>query len=103
MSIPGPRTIGDLLDGALDAYVSLSELAGESEDEWSYVDTLTRSWSDQIQAVASARRHEPVTGELGGAVDEAIREIGQISDRYRALDWLSTYPQVILLALGELA
>lgn len=103
MSSPGTQTIGDLLDGALDAYAVLAELAGESEDEWSYVDTLTRSWSEQIEVVASARGHEAADPELADAVDAASREIGQIRDRYRALDWLSTYPQVILLALGELA
>ena len=31
----------------------------------------------------------------------AIDEIGRISDPHRAIDWLSTFPQVVLLALGE--
>ena len=35
------------------------------------------------------------------AIDEAIVEIGSIADPHRAIDWLSTFPQVVLLAIGE--
>jgi hypothetical protein len=34
-------------------------------------------------------------------VERAVDEIGRISDPYRAVDWLSTFPQVVLTALGE--
>ena len=30
------------------------------------------------------------------AVDRAIDEIGRIDDPHRAIDWLSTFPQVVL-------
>ena len=36
------------------------------------------------------------------AVDRAIDEIDRITDPHRAIDWLSTFPQVVLLAIGEL-
>ncbi len=39
--------------------------------------------------------------EASEAVDRAIDEIGRIEDPHRAIDWLSTFPQVVLLALGE--
>ena len=35
------------------------------------------------------------------AIDRAIDEIGRISDPHRAIDWLSTFPQVVLIGLGE--
>jgi hypothetical protein len=35
------------------------------------------------------------------AIDAAVGEIARISDPHRAIDWLSTFPQVTLLALGE--
>ena len=34
------------------------------------------------------------------AIDRAIDEIGRIEDPHRAIDWLSTFPQVVLVALG---
>jgi hypothetical protein len=33
-------------------------------------------------------------------VHEAIAEIGLIADPHRAIDWLSTFPHVVALALG---
>ena len=30
-----------------------------------------------------------------------IAEVGLITDPHRAIDWLSTFPQVVLLAAGE--
>ena len=44
---------------------------------------------------------EPASDEISTAVDRAIEEIAQIADEHRAIDWLSTFPQVVLLALGE--
>ena len=38
---------------------------------------------------------------VGVAVDEAIAETRPIRDPYRAIDWLSTFPQVVLIAMGR--
>jgi len=35
------------------------------------------------------------------AVDRLIDEVGRIADAHRAIDWLSTFPQVLLAAMGE--
>jgi hypothetical protein len=35
------------------------------------------------------------------AIVRLIDEIGRISDPHRAIDWLSTFPQAALLALGD--
>jgi hypothetical protein len=34
------------------------------------------------------------------AVDTAIEEIALIADPHRAIDWLSTFPQIVRLALA---
>jgi hypothetical protein len=51
--------------------------------------------------VADARGDETTDPLVAAAIDGAIAEIGLISDPHRAIDWLSTFPQVVLLALGE--
>jgi hypothetical protein len=38
---------------------------------------------------------------VDAAVDAAIEEAGLITDPHRAIDWLSTFPQVVLLAVGS--
>jgi hypothetical protein len=35
------------------------------------------------------------------AVDTLEREADAIDDPHRAIDWLSTFPQLLLVALGE--
>ena len=39
----------------------------------------------------------------GPAIERAIAEIGRITDPHRAIDWLSTFPQVVLIAAGRAA
>lgn len=93
--------IVDLLARALDAYDTLTSLGEDVEDEWSYVNDLSTAWRERIDAVASARGDEPASPETVTAVDRLIDEVGRITDPHRAIDWLSTYPQVVLIALGE--
>ena len=79
-----------------------SELGEEIEDEWSYVTDLSDAWRTRLDAVAAPPRRRPrPPDEAGAAVDRAIDEIGRIEDPHRAIDWLSTFPQVVLVALGE--
>ena len=94
-------TTRDLIDRALDAYATLTELGEEIEDEWTYVTELSTSWRDRLDEVAGTRGVEPPDEAAAVAVDRAIVEIEAITDPHRAIDWLSTFPQVVLLALGE--
>ena len=95
------ETIRDVIDRALDAYTALTELGEDVEDEWTYVDELSAAWRDRLVEVTAARgEHAPQAG-TAAAIDRAIDEVGRISDPHRAIDWLSTFPQVVLLALGE--
>jgi hypothetical protein len=95
------RTADAAVSDALDAYATLAELGEDVEDEWTYVTELAATWRDRLEAVAAARAGEDLDGPTGVAIDRAIDEIALIDDPHRAIDWLSTFPQVVLLALGE--
>ena len=96
-----PETLQAVIDRALDAYSTLAELGEEVDDEWSYVNDLTDAWRQRMSEVSDRRGTQPAPDAVGAAVDRAIAEIGLIADPHRAIDWLSTFPQVVLLALGE--
>ena len=95
------ETLRDALDRALDAYSALGELGEEIEEEWSYVTELGDAWRARIEAVRGERGDEVATPAVIGALTRAIDEIGRIEDPHRAIDWLSTFPQVVLVAVGE--
>lgn len=90
-----------VIDRALEAYASLAELSEEIEDEWSYVNDLAEAWRARLTDLADRRAAEPVSDAVAAALERAAAEIALIEDPHRAIDWLSTYPQVVLLALGE--
>ena len=95
------ETISDALERALDAYTVLAELGEGIEDEWSYVNDLATAWRERLEAVADGDPDRILGDDVDAAIDRAIDEIGRITDPHRAIDWLSTFPQVTLLALGE--
>jgi hypothetical protein len=97
----GTSTVDAAVTRALDAYDALTGLGEEIEEEWSYVNDLATAWKDRLDEVASARAGVALPAEADVAIDRAIDEIGQIVDPHRAIDWLSTFPQVVLLALEE--
>ena len=94
-------SIATLLADALDAYEELEARGEEVEDEWTYVTDLEAAWRERLEAVIADRGDEAATPAMDAAVARAIDEIGRIRDPHRAIDWLSTYPQVVLLAIGE--
>ncbi len=94
------ETLHDALLDALDAYDRLSSLGEEIEDEWSYVTDLAAAWRDRLESLDAARGHEPA-GTTGPAIGRAIAQVDLIVDPHRAIDWLSTFPQVVLLAAGD--
>ena len=94
-------TIGDQALDALAAYEDLASLAEDIEDEWTYVNDLSAAWRERIEALIDERGTESVTTLEEAAISGAVDEIGRISDPHRAIDWLSTFPQIVLLTLGE--
>jgi hypothetical protein len=95
------ETIREAIDRAGDAYAALGEIGETIEDEWSYVTDLSEAWQARLDEVVSVRGAETLTPEGTAAIDRVIVEIGTIVDPHRAIDWLSTFPQVVLLALEE--
>lgn len=96
-----PATVAQAIDRVLTAYADLAQLGEEVEDEWSYVNDLAAAWRERLEAVADGDPDRSLGDDVDAAIDRAIDEIGRITDPHRAIDWLSTFPQVTLLALGE--
>jgi hypothetical protein len=96
-----PETIGAAIDGALETLEALATLGEEVEEEWQYVQDLADAWRDRLEAAAVERSEESLPPELGAAVIRVSAEAGLIEDPHRAIDWLSTLPQVVLAAIGE--
>jgi len=95
-------TVRDAVDRALAAYADLQAVAEEVEDEWMYIQDLTTAHGDRLEAIASADGDRELDPAVGAAVDAACDEISRITDRHRAIDWLSTFPSVVAIALvGE--
>lgn len=95
-----PTTIAALLATAIAAEEALAELGESIDDEWSYVNDLRQAWTDRLAEVAEGplgtRTAAPaITDAIGLAIEEA----GLVRDPHRAIDWLSTLPQVVLLAV----
>ena len=94
-------TVDEAIDRAISAYARLTEQAEEVEDEWSYVNDLSSAWRERLELAAGFRTGAPLDPAVDAAVDRLIDEVDRITDPHRAIDWLSTFPQVALLALGE--
>jgi len=95
------NTVDEAIERALEAYARLTERAEEIEDEWSYVNDLSSAWRDRLALVPGSSAGGPLDPAIDAAIDRLIDEADRITDPHRAIDWLSTFPQVALLALGE--
>jgi hypothetical protein len=96
-----PPTVAVAVERALAGLAALGEIGEGDEDAWSYVVDLVAAWRTRLEAVAAARGAERLTAEAATAIATALDEASRISDPYRAIDWCSTLPQVVLTALGE--
>jgi hypothetical protein len=95
------RTIPSIIERALEGYAALATVGEAVDEEWQYVTDLTTAWRARLSAIAAASDGAPAPPGSDRAVDLALDEIRLITDPHRAIDWLSTFPQVVLLALGE--
>jgi hypothetical protein len=94
------NSTADTVARAAEAYEDLAGLAETVEDEWQYVTDLVDAYLPSIRALAGADPGRALSGEAVAAVDEAIAEIALITDPHKAIDWLSTFPHLVGLALG---
>jgi hypothetical protein len=96
-----PDTVRSALGRALEALDGLQQLGEDVEDEWTYVNDLGEAWRGRLDEVVEAQGDDPLDDGRAAAVDRAIEEAGRIVDPHRAIDWLSTFPQIVLVAVGE--
>jgi hypothetical protein len=94
-------TVRASVDRALLALTALAERGESIAEEWQYVTDLEAAWRARLEEVAAARGAETLDDAVAMAIQRASDEAASISDPHRAIDWLSTLPQVTLLALGE--
>jgi hypothetical protein len=96
-----PDTVRSALGRALEALDGLQQLGEDVEDEWTYVNDLGEAWRGRLDEVVEAQGDDPLDDRRAAAVDRAVEEAGRIVDPHRAIDWLSTFPQIVLVAVGE--
>ena len=94
-------TVGDLIERVMAAHARLGLVAEAIEDDATYVADLQAAWAARLRAVALTHGGEPVDPEVAAALEAVERQVDRIADPHRAFDWLSTLPQVVLLALHE--
>lgn len=94
-------TVGEGISQAIGALDALEQLGEQIEDEWQYVVDLLGSWRERLSAIAEAHGDEALRPSASDAIEAATAEASRITDPHRAIDWLSTFPQVALVALGE--
>lgn len=96
-------TVASLIDRALTGFDVLAATAEPIADELQYLADLDTVWRARLLAVAAARGTEPAPAGAADAIEALVGEAGRITDPHRAIDWMSTLPQVALAALGEAA
>jgi hypothetical protein len=96
-------TVGDLIARARAAFEILAATAEPVSDEFQYLADLEAVWGARLKAVADARGAAAAPVGAEEAIDALEAEARAITDPHRAIDWMSTLPQVALAALGEAA
>lgn len=94
-------TVGELIERSVAAHARLGVVAEAIEDEATYLADLQAVWAARLRAVAAARGGEPADPAVAAAIEALEAQTSRITDPHRAFDWLSTLPQVVLLALRE--
>jgi hypothetical protein len=91
----------DVIEGAIATLESLGALGEEIEDEWTYVTDLVAAQRLRLEAIVERRGDEMAAAVSERAVELAAEEAALVSDPHRAIDWLSTFPELVALAVGE--
>lgn len=94
-------SVSDCITHALSGFDALASAAEPIADEWQYLADLDTVWRARLRAVEASRGTEEAPVGAEAAIAALVEEAGRITDPHRAIDWLSTLPQVALAALGE--
>lgn len=94
-------TVAEAVERARSAMSALQALGEEVSDEWQYVADLEAGWGERLDTVVATRGKEPLPAAAAAAIELAAAETALVSDPHRAIDWLSTFPQIVLFALDE--
>jgi hypothetical protein len=94
-------TLQALVDRAVEALEALGALGEDVEDEWTYVTDLVAAQRLRLEAIVERRGDELADADAERAIDLAVEEVNLIADPHRAIDWLSTFPELVALAVGE--
>jgi hypothetical protein len=100
MTVPPPATRAAALAAALAALDGLAGLGETIEDEWTYVTALAEAGRTRLNTAAGLDPTVPLAPDRAAAVAAACTETARIADPHRAIDWLSTFPAVVELALA---
>jgi hypothetical protein len=93
-------TRGAALATALEALDRLAGLGEDVEDEWTYVTALAEAGRARLSAAAGPDPSAALAPVRAAAVAAAADEVARITDPHRAIDWLSTFPALVELALA---
>lgn len=93
--------IEDLVGAAVETVGGLESLGEAIDDAWTYVTDLAAAQRRRLDEIADRRAGERLATDRAAAIRLAIEEAGRIADPHRAIDWLSTFPDIVALALDE--
>ena len=99
MNPPATEPLADVIARALDALDALGLLSEDIEDEWTYVTDLADAQRARFEEIRDRRSGDEVMADRASAVTAAIEEAGRIADPHKAIDWLSTFPHLVAMAL----
>jgi len=94
-------TVATAIADALTVLADLRERGEEIADEWQYIVDLETVWANRLRQVAEVRGADALPDAAERALQRLADEATAIGDPHRAVDWLSTFPQAALVALGE--
>lgn len=90
-----------VVDRALLALSALEARGGEIGADEVYVAGLADAQRARLRAIADRRGRSVVAADRRRAIDLLCAEADRIDDPHRAIDWLSTFPDLVALALDE--
>jgi hypothetical protein len=90
-------TTADTLALVREAIDTLENLGSVVGDEQQYVLDLARAWRIRLDSIAGDGRS--VSSHQAEAIRLAVAETAAITDPHKAIDWLSTLPQLVQAVL----